>query len=66
NNIYPLFIEDHSELITIINDLDSFYYNKLGFNIKLENISKIIIPFFELTPKEIFEISKIKSDYLPF
>jgi hypothetical protein len=66
NNNYPLFIEDQDELITIINDLDIFYFNTLGFRLKLENISKILIPFFELTPEEILGLSNSKSDSLPF
>ena len=66
NNNFPLFIEDHDELITIINDLDSFYYNTLGFRLKLENISKIIIPFFELTASEAMDLSRCKADSFPF
>lgn len=66
NNNFPLFIDDHDELITMINDLDSFYFNTLGFNLKLENISRIIIPFFELTPKEALDLSNSKSDDFPF
>ena len=33
--------EDQDELITIINDLDIFYFNTLGFRLNLDNISKI-------------------------
>jgi hypothetical protein len=66
NNNYPLFIEDQDELITIINDLDVFYFNTLGFRLKLDNISKILIPFFELTPKEAIGLSNAKSDDLAF
>jgi hypothetical protein len=66
NNNYPLFIEDQDELITIINDLDIFYFNTLGFRLKLENISKILIPFFELTPREVLDLSNCKSYDLPF
>jgi hypothetical protein len=66
NNNFPLFIEDHDELITIINDLDSFYFNTLGFRLKLENISKILIPFFELTANEALDLSRCKADSLPF
>ncbi len=66
NNNFPYFIEDHDELMTLINDLDGFYFNTLGFNLKLENLSKIIIPFFELTSIEASELSSSKSDDLPF
>jgi hypothetical protein len=64
NNNFPLFIDNHDELITLLNDLDSFYFNTLGFNLKLENISRIIIPFFELKPKEVLGLKNSKSDDL--
>ena len=66
NNNYPLFIEDHDELITLINDLDCFYNNLHNLNLNLKNLTKIIIPFFELNSNEVHELRNSKSDNLPF
>lgn len=66
NNCYALFIEDHDELITFINDLSYFYKFIIGVNLGLNNISKIVIPFFELTRDEATGLSKSKSDNFSF
>jgi hypothetical protein len=58
NNCYPLFIENHDELITIVNDLSYFYKRFLEIDLALNNISKIVIPFFELTNEEALGLSK--------
>ena len=64
NNNYPLFVQEHDELITLINDLDNFYKNLHGFNLNFENLKKIVIPFFELNSSDI-ETNK-DSEYIAF
>ena len=58
NNCYPIFISDIKELEILIDGLSNFYKSILGFSLNKDNLSKIIIPFFELSKSEATDLSK--------
>ena len=58
NNCYPIFVSDIEELEILIGGLSNFYKSIFGFSINKDNLSKIIIPFFELSKPEANGLSK--------
>jgi hypothetical protein len=58
NNCYPIFVSNIEELEILIVGLRNFYKAIFGFSINKDNLSKIIIPFFELSKPEATELSK--------
>lgn len=66
NNCYPLFVETDDELMVLINDYNIFLKSTLNIEIGIQNLGKIVIPFFELTSDEVSSLLKEESDDLPF
>lgn len=48
NNCHPLFVEDINEVRLIVDDYNNFLKEILGFEIGVNSLSKIIIPFFDI------------------
>lgn len=73
NKSYPLFIKTNQELFSLIDGYKDFMEKKLKISLSINSFSKIVIPFFEITKKEIkiiadSEINTINKliDDLPF
>ncbi|MBL7770550.1 MAG: hypothetical protein JNK20_16345 [Flavipsychrobacter sp.] len=66
NNCYPIFLEDPSEIILLINDYADFLNRALGVSFNLQNISKVLIPFFEISNEDNLQIPECGGDDLPF
>lgn len=66
NNCYPIFVEAHDELCILMNDYLSFIKQTINADLSLKSFSKNVIPFFEINETEAKQISKTKSDTLPW
>jgi hypothetical protein len=59
NNCYPLFLQDINEVKSIADEYRGFLNEVLGFEIGVNSLSKIIIPFFDID-----EFNKINGEYI--
>lgn len=66
NNCYPIFTKDPNEAIVLINDLAEFFNKAFGVDLNLQNISKVLIPFFEISNDDNLKFPEYGGDDLPF